>query len=83
MTPEERLAGLERRAELGGGEDRLRRQAEGGKLTARERVDLLFDAGLVDWAAERMPVSAPVIHTATVNNTTRPTILRFDVFMAT
>jgi propionyl-CoA carboxylase beta chain len=45
MTPEERLAGLERRAELGGGEDRLRRQREGGKLTARERVDLLFDAG--------------------------------------
>ncbi|MCR4376002.1 MAG: methylmalonyl-CoA carboxyltransferase, partial [Acidobacteria bacterium] len=44
-TPHERLAELERRAELGGGEDRLRRQREGGKLTARERVDLLFDAG--------------------------------------
>src|SRR6187551_170893 len=36
---------LERRAELGGGEERLRRQHEAGKLTARERVDLLFDAG--------------------------------------
>jgi propionyl-CoA carboxylase beta chain len=44
-TPQERLADLERRAELGGGEDRLRRQREGGKLTARERIDLLFDAG--------------------------------------
>ncbi len=44
-TPQERLADLERRADLGGGEDRLRRQREGGKLTARERIDLLFDAG--------------------------------------
>jgi propionyl-CoA carboxylase beta subunit len=39
------LEEMERRAELGGGEDRLRRQHEGGKLTARERIDLLFDAG--------------------------------------
>ena len=36
---------LERRAELGGGEDRLRRQHDAGKLTAHERIDLLFDAG--------------------------------------
>jgi len=36
---------LERRAELGGGEERLRRQHDAGKLTARERIDLLFDAG--------------------------------------
>jgi propionyl-CoA carboxylase beta chain len=36
---------LERRAELGGGEDRLRRQHEAGKLTARERIDRLFDPG--------------------------------------
>src|SRR6185295_11822006 len=41
----DRLAELERLAELGGGEDRLRRQHEAGKLTARERVDLLFDTG--------------------------------------
>jgi propionyl-CoA carboxylase beta chain len=39
------LAELERRAELGGGEERLRRQREAGKLAARERVELLFDAG--------------------------------------
>ena len=38
------LAELERRAELGGGEERLRKQREAGKLTARERVELLFDA---------------------------------------
>ena len=39
------LADLDRRAELGGGEERLRRQRQSGKLTARERVDLLFDSG--------------------------------------
>src|SRR3954471_5982569 len=39
------LEDLERRAELGGGEERLRRQHQAGKLTARERIDLLFDPG--------------------------------------
>jgi propionyl-CoA carboxylase beta chain len=39
------LGDLERRAELGGGVERLRRQRESGRLTARERVDLLFDPG--------------------------------------
>jgi propionyl-CoA carboxylase beta chain len=39
------LEALERRAALGGGEERLRRQHEAGKLTARERIDLLFDPG--------------------------------------
>ncbi|PYR00423.1 MAG: methylmalonyl-CoA carboxyltransferase, partial [Acidobacteria bacterium] len=39
------LADLERRAELGGGEDRLERQHATGKLTARERIDLLYDPG--------------------------------------
>src|SRR6476619_1642725 len=39
------LADLERRAELGGGADRQKRQHDGGKLTARERIELLFDAG--------------------------------------
>jgi propionyl-CoA carboxylase beta chain len=36
---------LERRALLGGGADRLERQHAAGKLTARERIDLLFDPG--------------------------------------
>ncbi len=45
MKPEERLAELERLAERGGGEERLRRQHDAGKLTARERVELLFDPG--------------------------------------
>jgi propionyl-CoA carboxylase beta chain len=39
------LADLERQAELGGGEERRRRQHAAGKLTARERIDLLFDPG--------------------------------------
>jgi propionyl-CoA carboxylase beta subunit len=37
------LAELERRAELGGGLERLDRQHAAGKLTARERIELLFD----------------------------------------
>ena len=45
MNPKDLLADLGRRAALGGGEERLRRQREAGKLTARERIDLLFDPG--------------------------------------
>jgi propionyl-CoA carboxylase beta chain len=45
VDPLKHLEDLERRAELGGGEARLQRQHEAGKLTARERVDLLFDPG--------------------------------------
>jgi propionyl-CoA carboxylase beta chain len=45
MNRDDVFADLERRAELAGGEDRLRRQREAGKLTARERIDLLFDQG--------------------------------------
>src|SRR3954469_8461810 len=48
MDPIKHLEDLERRAELGGGEDRLRRQHDAGKLTARERIDLLFDPGTFD-----------------------------------
>ena len=39
------LEDLEQRAELGGGRDRLAKQHAAGKLTARERIDLLFDPG--------------------------------------
>jgi propionyl-CoA carboxylase beta chain len=45
MDREQTLADLERRAELGGSEARLRKQHEAGKLSARERIDLLFDPG--------------------------------------
>jgi propionyl-CoA carboxylase beta chain len=38
------LDDLQRRAALGGGEERLQRQRDAGKLTARERMQMLFDA---------------------------------------
>src|SRR5262245_13290460 len=41
----DRLAELERRAEAGGGPERVERQHKAGKLTARERVALLCDPG--------------------------------------
>jgi propionyl-CoA carboxylase beta chain len=43
-----RLDDLQRRAARGGGEVRLQRQREGGRLTARERIDQLFDPGTFD-----------------------------------
>jgi len=41
----ETLRKLQREAELGGGEERIRRQHERGRLTARERLRLLLDEG--------------------------------------
>ena len=41
----ERLATLEQQAEMGGGQKAVDRHHERGKLTARERLDLLFDPG--------------------------------------
>ncbi len=40
-----RLAEMEARAALGGGEERVQRQHEAGKWTARERIDALVDPG--------------------------------------
>jgi len=48
MDPLTHLADLEHRAERGGGDDRLNRQHDAGKLSARERIDLLFDPGTFD-----------------------------------
>src|SRR6266850_4176190 len=48
MSPDERLEELRRRnreAELGGGEERIRRQHKAGKKTARERLEVLLDPG--------------------------------------
>lgn len=41
----ERLAKEREQAQLGGGEKRIERQHERGSLTARERLELLFDKG--------------------------------------
>ena len=40
-----RLLALEGQAELGGGAERIAKQHEAGKLTARERLELLLDTG--------------------------------------
>jgi propionyl-CoA carboxylase beta chain len=48
MSIEEKIKKLEEmsaKAALGGGVSRIERQHEAGKLTARERIDLLFDPG--------------------------------------
>jgi propionyl-CoA carboxylase beta chain len=45
VSPSERLSGLRQRAADGGGEARLQQQHAKGKLSARERVDLLLDEG--------------------------------------
>ena len=48
MSLQEKLEDLKRRnleAELGGGTDRIAKQHEAGKMTARERIDYLFDRG--------------------------------------
>ncbi len=61
-TNDERIARLERaRAEamLGGGTERIERQHAAGKLTARERLDLLLDPGSF------VELDAFVVHRAT------------------
>ncbi len=45
LTKEELLEQLNKEAELGGGERRIESQHKKGKLTARERIDLLLDKG--------------------------------------
>ena len=45
QSEQERLAALEQQAEMGGGEKALDRHYGKGKLTARERLRLLFDDG--------------------------------------
>ena len=45
MTPRKELKKRDELAELGGGKDRIKRQHNAGKLTARERIDLLLDPG--------------------------------------
>ncbi|MCP4623890.1 MAG: acyl-CoA carboxylase subunit beta [bacterium] len=45
QNAKERLDSLTNRAEMGGGPQAIERHHNRGKLTARERLDLLFDAG--------------------------------------
>lgn len=51
MTNKEKIKELQeknRRAMLGGGEDKIQAQHESGKYTARERLELLYDDGFYD-----------------------------------
>ena len=48
MSIDEKIKKLEElnaRSALGGGEEHIERQHKAGKLTARERIELLFDPG--------------------------------------
>ncbi len=45
VAPEQALERRLEAARLGGGQDRIAKQHESGKLTARERIDLLLDGG--------------------------------------
>src|SRR5258705_4810769 len=45
LSPREKLAALDAQAELGGGQERIEKQHQEGKLSARERIELLLDPG--------------------------------------
>src|SRR6267378_2287391 len=45
LSPREKLAALDAQAELGGGQERVEKQHQEGKLSARERIELLLDPG--------------------------------------
>ena len=45
QSNQERFEELDERAEQGGGQERIERQHDAGKLTARERIDLFVDPG--------------------------------------
>src|SRR5437867_4362583 len=45
LPARDKLASLDAQAELGGGQERIDRQHQEGKLTARERIELLLDPG--------------------------------------
>src|SRR6202521_5851998 len=45
LASRDKLAALDAQAELGGGQDRIDKQHQEGKLTARERIELLVDPG--------------------------------------
>jgi propionyl-CoA carboxylase beta chain len=45
LSARDKLAALDAQAELGGGQQRIDKQHQEGKLTARERIELLLDPG--------------------------------------
>ena len=62
----DRLAQLDAEARAGGGADRMAKQHKSGKLTARERIDLLMDEGISSiWAAIAPEQRGPGVHILT------------------
>src|SRR3954465_10826983 len=45
LSPRDKLAALDAQAGLGGGQERIDKQHQEGKLTGRERIELLLDPG--------------------------------------
>ena len=74
MNPFERLHERERLAELGGGEERLKKQHAQGKLTARERITRLFDAVIRVEAALKMNVAFGSPWASRVSVPVRPSV---------
>ena len=56
----QQLLALRERAEMGGGARRMEKQKAAGKLGARERLELLFDAGtfVASWLKPESMISA-------------------------
>jgi acetyl-CoA/propionyl-CoA carboxylase carboxyl transferase subunit len=68
-TPEETLKRLKHESRIGGGEDKIQKQHDKGKKTARERIDYLFDAGTfqeIDPLVQGRNVDDPMSEGATV-----------------
>src|SRR6478672_2588007 len=60
-----RLHEMKKKAELGGGQDRIEAQHNKGKLTARERLDLLLDSNSF------IEIDKYVVHRSTDSDTTK------------
>ncbi len=68
-TPEETLSRLRNESRLGGGEERIKKQHDRSKKTARERIQYLFDPGTfqeVDTLVQGRNVDDPLSEDATV-----------------
>ena len=57
----ERIQSLSHQAELAGGEERLKRQREGSRLTARERIDFLLSTNRLNVAVSRARALAVLV----------------------
>jgi acetyl-CoA carboxylase carboxyltransferase component len=67
------LSEIKQKAALGGGQTKIDRQHKAGKLTARERIDLLFDPGtFLEWSpllgyTKKLPAEGVITGTGMIN----------------